>query len=84
LEYVSLIKLRIKEPDTHRPFKIPLGIPALCVVLILPAAVYLVALTGAFASTEGAVWAAVFAIATLLSAEFLWQIIVWRKPHLKT
>jgi amino acid transporter len=83
LEYISLIKLRIKEPGTHRPFKIPLGVPGLCVVLILPAAVYLIALMGAFSSTKGAVWAAVFAIATLLSAEVLWQVVTWWKPHIK-
>jgi amino acid transporter len=79
LEYIALIKMRIKEPGTHRPFKIPLGIPGLCIGLILPVTVYFTALGGAFASTNGAVWAAVFAIAILLSAEFLWWIVVWRK-----
>ena len=75
LEYIALIKLRITEPYTHRPFKIPLGIPGLCFGLILPVVVYFVALAGAFTSTPRAVSAAIFAICILLSAELLWQVI---------
>jgi len=78
LEYISLIRMRIKEPDTPRPFKIPFGVPGLCVGLILPVVVYFTALGGAFSSTNGAIWAAVFAIAILMSAEGLWQIMRWR------
>ncbi|SDS05363.1 amino acid/polyamine/organocation transporter, APC superfamily [Mucilaginibacter mallensis] len=79
LEYISLIKMRIKEPDRHRPFKIPLGIPGLCIGLILPVAIYFTALAGALSSTPGAILAALFAIITLLSAEVLWQVIRWSK-----
>ena len=79
LEYIALIKLRIKEPDTHRPFKIPFGVPGLCIGLLLPVTVYFTALGGAFSSTPRAVSAAEFAIVTLLSAEVLWQIIAWRR-----
>ncbi|MEO6977961.1 MAG: hypothetical protein ABI113_06255, partial [Mucilaginibacter sp.] len=81
LEYVSLIKLRRSEPDKHRPFKIPFGIPGLCLMILLPFTVYFVALFGAFSSEEHAVWAAVFAIVALSSAELVWRIIVWRKPY---
>jgi amino acid transporter len=84
LEYISLIKLRKTQPDMPRPFKIPLSITGLCMMVILPVTVYFVALAGAFSSTEQAVWAAVFAIATLSSAEVAWRLIVWKKPHLKT
>ena len=83
LEYISLIKMRKTEPDTHRPFRIPLGIPGLCLMLLLPFTVYFVALAGAFSSAEEAVWAAVFAIAALASAEVVWRLIIWKKPHLK-
>lgn len=83
LEYISLVKLRIKSPDVHRPFKIPLGIPGLCLIILLPITVYFVALAGAFLSTDSAVWAAVFAIVTLSSAELVWRLIVWKKPHHK-
>ncbi|WP_183575206.1 APC family permease [Mucilaginibacter sp. X5P1] len=79
LEYISLIKMRIKEPDRHRPFKIPLGIPGLCIGILLPVVIYFTALGGALSSTPGAVSAAVFAILTLLSAELLWQVIRWSK-----
>ena len=83
LEYISLIKMRKTEPDTHRPFRIPLGIPGLCLMLVLPFTVYFVALAGAFSSAEEAVWAAVFAIAALASAELVWRLIIWKKPHLE-
>jgi amino acid transporter len=81
LEYIALIRLRITQPETHRPFKIPLGIPGLCIGLILPVSVYFVALGGAFVSANSAVLAAIFAIVILLSAELLWQVHVWRKKH---
>jgi len=83
LEYISLIKLRKTAPEIHRPFKIPLGVTGLCLMLILPFTVYFVALAGAFSSTKQAVWAAIFAIGVLASAELVWQLILWKKPHHK-
>jgi len=78
LEYIALIKLRINHPHTPRPFKIPLNITGLCLVLILPAVVYFTALGGAFSSTSETIKPAVFAIIILLSAEVGWRVIVWR------
>jgi amino acid transporter len=83
LEYVSLVKLRIKEPDRSRPFRIPLGITGLCIGLLLPFVVYAIALGGAFSSTPEALKAAVFAITALLSAEVAWRIVLISRPHLK-
>jgi amino acid transporter len=83
LEYITLVKLRVVAPDANRPFKIPLGVPGLCIMIMLPVTVYFVALTGAFSSQEHAVWAAVFAITALSSAEVAWRLIVWKKPHHK-
>jgi amino acid transporter len=83
LEYITLVKLRVAAPDANRPFKIPLGVRGLCVMIMLPVTVYFVALAGAFSSQEHAVWAAVFAITALSSAEVVWRFIVWKKPHLK-
>ena len=83
LEYISLIRLRIKEPDTPRPFRIPLGVPALCCLLILPAGVYLVALSGVFSSASEVLKPALFAVGILLMAEVAWRLVVWRKPYLK-
>jgi amino acid transporter len=59
LEYIALIKLRIKEPEKHRPFRIPLSVPWLCVVLLLPVTVYVVALAGAL-STDASIKAPIF------------------------
>ncbi|WP_439695321.1 APC family permease [Mucilaginibacter sp. AW1-7] len=73
LEYISLVKLRIKEPDSARPFKIPLGVPGLCILLMLPVLVYVIALAGTFSSEGDAIKASVFAIIALLSAEVAWQ-----------
>jgi predicted cobalt transporter CbtA len=84
LEYIALVKLRLKEPLKVRPFRIPLSITGLCLVLIFPFVVYAVALGGALSSTPEALKAAVFAVAALLSAEVVWRIILIRKPHLKT
>ncbi len=80
LEYVSLIKLRIKEPNTYRPFKIPLGIPGLLIALALPVIVYFTALTGALLSKANGLLAAIFAILILSSAEGLWQIVKRQIP----
>jgi len=48
-------------------------------MIALPFTVYFVAMAGAFASQEHAVWAAIFALVALSSAELVWRIIVWRK-----
>lgn len=79
LEYISLIALRIKEPNTFRPFKIRLSIPALCLLTLLPLGVYIVALSGALMSNEGGAKPAFFAIGLLVTAEIAWQIIRWRR-----
>ncbi|HEY2581717.1 MAG TPA: APC family permease [Mucilaginibacter sp.] len=83
LEYASLIKLRRTAPDTPRPFKIPLGTGGLVLMVALPVIVYSVALAGAFSSAEEAVWAAVFAVAALSSAELIWRLVLWKKPYLR-
>jgi len=79
LEYIALIKLRIKEPDTHRPFKIPLNIAGLCVLVLPPASVYFIALAGTISSTPQTIRPAVFAIVALLSAEVAWWVIRWTR-----
>ena len=82
LEYISLIKLRINEPDTYRPFKIPLGVKGLCMVIALPTIIYFVAFTGALSSTQNGIMAALFAFVLLCSAELLWQIVKRRKTFI--
>ncbi|HEY0245701.1 MAG TPA: APC family permease, partial [Mucilaginibacter sp.] len=80
LEYIALIRLRIKSPEKHRPFKIPLNVPGLCAALILPASVYFIALAGAVSSTPQTIRPAVFAIVALISAEAAWWLIKWKMP----
>lgn len=82
LEYIALIVLRIKEPDTHRPFKVRLNVTWLRLMILLPAGVYIIALSGALLSEDGGAFPALFAILTLLSAELMWQITKRRKAYL--
>lgn len=83
LEYISLIVLRIKAPNDKRPFKIPLNVTGLCLMLLFPVAVYTIALGAAFNESGKTVKPAVFALLTLVSAEVVWRIIIWRKPGLR-
>jgi amino acid transporter len=78
LEFISLVIFRSRLPDEKRPFKIPLGVPALCVLMLFPIGVYTIALSSAF-SLESKMWIpALFALSALISAEVVWRIIVWR------
>jgi amino acid transporter len=79
LEYIALIKLRISEPDKPRPFKIPLNVTGLCLLLMLPTSVYFIALGGAFSSSAETIKPAVFAICALISAELAWRLLGLRK-----
>jgi amino acid transporter len=81
LEYIALVKLRKTEPATHRPFRVPLNVTGLCIMFLLPFTVYFVALGAAFSSEKQAVWAALFAIGALATAELVWQIILLVKPN---
>ncbi len=52
LEFISLIVLRVKEPKAPRPFKIPLNIFGLCLMILLPFAVYTTAITAVLSSQK--------------------------------
>ncbi|RFM29519.1 APC family permease [Deminuibacter soli] len=83
LEFVSLIVLRIKAPGEHRPFRIPLGIPGLCIMVLIPFTVYAIALSSALI-TASAVWKPLgFAIGTLLTAEIAWRILSLRRKWMQ-
>jgi len=79
LEFISLLIFRIKLPEAQRPFKIPLNVAGLCLLILLPISVYCIALTSAFSIEGRMLKPALFAIAALLSAEVIWRIIIWRK-----
>ena len=86
LEFFSLIILRKRFPDEHRPFKIPLKLWGIVIMVCLPIIVYCIALTGALFDPEqtDSTWIPVaLALGALLLGEVIWRIIVWRKPHLR-
>ena len=83
LEFVSLIIFRIRLPHEKRPFKIPLNITGLCILILLPFSVYCIAITSAFSVEGKMLKPALFALAALLSAEVIWRVIAWRKKLIK-
>lgn len=82
LEYITLIRLRIIAPNEKRPFKIPLNVAALILLVLLPLAVYAIALTAAFTSEGSTIIPVLFAVATLLTAEVIWRFIKARNRSL--
>ncbi|MGP8214224.1 MAG: APC family permease [Bacteroidia bacterium] len=81
LEFISLLVLRIKEPNTDRPFKIPLNTFLLCLMILFPIAIYSIALTGVLYKPDGLHNPVYFALAALLTAEIGWFLIKYkRKP----
>ncbi len=81
LEFLALIILRRKMADVKRPFKIRLSVTGLCLMTIMPFSIYLLGLTGSFVS--GNFSAVLFALAALVSAEIIWQIIIKLNPSIK-
>ena len=79
LEFITLIVLRIKSPAATRPFRVPLQVRGLCIMMLLPAGVFVIALCGAFSEEGKMLIPALFAISALVSAELFWQIIKRRK-----
>ena len=79
LEFVALIRFRSLFPDKVRPFRIPLNRTGLAVMTLLPLSVYGIAMAGTLLSSDRAVRALLFALATLASAEIIWQVVSRRK-----
>lgn len=82
LEFIALLILRVREPNRPRPFRIPLSIPGLIVMILLPTAIYLIALTGVLYSSEKMWGPVAVALAMLLSAALAWRVVRWRNPNL--
>jgi amino acid transporter len=82
LEFLTLLQFRRREPERPRPFKIPLGITGLKLMVILPIGVYIIALSGALWSSEKMALPVGLALSMLLSAELAWRLVLWRNPHL--
>ncbi|HET7897828.1 MAG TPA: hypothetical protein VFL47_09160, partial [Flavisolibacter sp.] len=58
--------------------RIPFNRFGLALMALLPFSVYAVAVTGAFLNMEKALKPALFALATLCSAELVWLVVQWR------
>ncbi|HET6253584.1 MAG TPA: APC family permease [Puia sp.] len=82
LEFLALIVLRVREPDRPRPFRIPLNITGLIIMILLPTAIYFIALTGALYSAEKMWGPITLALGMLLSAAVAWRLVRWRNPNL--
>lgn len=75
LEYVSLIILRRKEPEAHRPYKIPLSVNGLYILFIFPVLIYVLALYGVLADSGEMYIPVATALGGLLSAVMAWQFV---------
>ncbi|HEY4151467.1 MAG TPA: APC family permease [Chitinophagaceae bacterium] len=75
LEFISLIVLRYKAADEHRPFKIPLNAAGLSLMVLLPVSVFTIALAGAFSGSDKPLAPALLAVGALVSAEIAWRCI---------
>jgi amino acid transporter len=83
LEFITLIVFRIRAPGEARPFRIPLNVSGLCLLLVLPVGVYVLALGGAL-SDSGEAWKpALFALGALFTAEAAWLGIRWKKNRIE-
>ena len=81
LEFIgALIVLRVKEPHSVRPFRIPLNVTGLCLLFLLPLGVYTIALSGAIYASDQNGRSALFALGMLLSAGIVWRLIRWINP----
>jgi len=78
LEFITLLVMRIRQPQAHRPFRIPLGNIGLFLMLLLPIGVYVIALSGALYSSGSMATPALVSIGMLLSAELAWVVVKWR------
>lgn len=76
--------MRKHYPNESRPFRIPLGVPGLWLMMLLPYSVYGVALATtiySLSSEGGSAWYPIaLAIGALAFADVIWRIIVARQP----
>ena len=73
-----MTKLRIKQPNLERPFKIPGGWPVLILLLILPLSVLAIAIYSQIADSDS-MSSIIVAIVLMLSAPLLYPVAAWWK-----
>jgi amino acid transporter len=79
LEFVSLIMLRIKEPLSKRPFRIPLGVSGLCIFYLSPLCIYLFALYNVVLTVPGIYRSLIIIAIMLLSGVVMWWFVAARR-----
>ena len=84
LEFISLIILRKKIPDAERPFRINIGTTGLYFFFIAPLCIYLLAIWAAMRHSEKTLASLLFAFASLVTGEIIWQIIRRNAPKTQT
>ncbi len=75
LEFIALIALRLRKPDMHRPFKVPLSVAGLVVMTALPVLCLVVALSAALSERSVYTNATLFAIGAVLTAPIVWVVV---------
>ena len=82
LEFIALIKLRRKESDTARPFRIPVQKKGLILLFMAPVLVFSVALGNTLIGSKENQLAVLFAGAAILAAPVIWFLM--QKLKIKT
>jgi amino acid transporter len=75
LEFVALIVLRLRKPELHRPFRIPLNVGGLVTMTALPVLCFIAALSAALSEQSVYTNATLFAIAAVLTAPVAWMVL---------
>lgn len=78
LEFVALAVLRLREPELHRPFRIPGGMPTVLLAGIGPAALIFFALYAARTERLAGIPSLLFATLVALAGPLLYLIARWR------
>ncbi|MGN6568472.1 MAG: APC family permease [Flavipsychrobacter sp.] len=82
LEFISLITLRIKEPQAHRPFRIPLGVGGLSVLYLLPLSIYSFAFYNVVLTVPGVYKSLIIIAVMLLSGVLMWWLVAARRAKI--
>jgi amino acid transporter len=79
LEFFALIALRMRKPDAHRPFRVPLNVPGLVAMTALPVSCLVIALAAALSEVSMYTNATLFAIGAVATAPVAWAILKPRR-----
>lgn len=79
LEFLASIVLRIRQPDAHRPFEVPLNVAGLVAMTALPVFCLFVALTAALSEIGAYTNATLFAIGAVATAPVAWYVLSSRR-----